>query len=99
AKADQAIVISTHAPSDAAFGAQFTVAATGGGSGNAVTYGSSGSCTNSGATFTITSSTGECTVAYNQAGNTNYNAAPQLTENVNGKKADQTIQITTGAPS
>src|SRR5205085_7996480 len=36
-KADQAILISTHAPTDANYGDQFTVAATGGGSGNAVT--------------------------------------------------------------
>jgi hypothetical protein len=98
-KASQAIVINTHAPASAGFGAQFTVAATGGGSGNAVTYGSSGSCTNTGATFTITASTGTCTVSYDQAGNTNYNAAPELTESVNGTKADQTIAISTHAPA
>jgi hypothetical protein len=97
-KADQAILISTHAPTDANYGDQFTVAATGGGSGNAVTYGSSGACTNTGATFTITSGTGLCTVTYNQAGNTDYNDAPQLTENVNGHKVNQAIQITTHAP-
>jgi hypothetical protein len=98
-KANQAILVSIHAPTDANYGDQFTVAASGGGSGNAVTYGSSGSCTNVGATFTITSSSGQCTVTYNQAGNTDYNAAPQLTDTVNGHKANQAIQITTHAPS
>jgi hypothetical protein len=98
-KASQTILISTHAPTDANYGDQFTVAATGGGSGNAVTYGSSGSCSNAGATFTIISSSGQCTVSYNQAGNTNYNAAPQVTDTVNGHKANQTIQITTHAPA
>jgi hypothetical protein len=98
-KAAQAIVISTHAPANAAFGGQFTVAATGGGSGNPVTYGSSGSCTHAGATFTITISSGQCTVTYDQAGTTNYNAAPQLTELVTAQKANQTVQITTHAPA
>ena len=98
AQANQAIVISTHAPSSAAVDDQFTVAATGGGSGNAVAYGSSGSCTNAGATYTITS-TGTCTVTYDQAGNANYNAAPQLTESVNSSKANQTIHVTTHAPA
>ena len=97
-KAGQAILISIHAPTDAAFGDHFTVGATGGASGNAVTYGSSGSCTNTGADYTMTG-TAQCTVTYDQAGSTNYNAAPQLTETVNGKKADQTIQITTHAPA
>jgi hypothetical protein len=97
-KADQAIVITTHAPSDASFGDQFTVAATGGGSGNAVTYSSSGACSNIGDTFTITGPSA-CNVMYDEAGNTNYNDAPELTETVNGHKADQTISITTHAPS
>ena len=61
----------------------FTVAATGGGSGNAVTFSSSGACSNTGATFTMTSGTGTCSVKYDQAGDANYNAAPQVTETVN----------------
>ena len=79
-KADQTILITTHAPASAAYGTHFTVAATGGGSANPVTYGSSGSCTNTGADFTMTSGTGTCTVTYDQAGSSNYNAAPQKTE-------------------
>src|SRR5258706_5558108 len=79
-KAAQTITVGTHAPASATFNSQFTVAATGGGSGNPVTYSSSGVCTNSGATFTMTSGTGTCTVKYDQAGDTNYNAATQVTE-------------------
>ena len=35
--------------------------------------------------------TGTCIVQYNQAGDTNYNAAPQVTNNVTATKANQTI--------
>ena len=98
-KADQAIQVTTGAPSSAVYGTDFTVAATGGGSGNSVTFGSSGACTNSGASFTMTSGTGTCTVTFDQAGNTNYNAAPQQTESVTAEKADQTIDVTTAAPA
>src|SRR5207249_25383 len=98
-KADQTITVTTHAPGSAVFGTSFNVAATGGGSGNPVTFSSSGSCSNVGATFTMTSGTGTCTVKYDQAGNGNYNAAPQVTETVNAQKADQTITITAHAPA
>ncbi len=92
----QAIVISTHAPTNATYGDQFTVAATGGASGNPVTYGSSGSCSNTGANFTMIGS-GQCTVTYDQAGNTDYSAAPELTDIVTGQKANQTITFATPA--
>jgi hypothetical protein len=39
----------------------------------------------------MTSGTGTCTVNYDQAGNTNYNPAPQVTESVSAQKANQTI--------
>ena len=39
----------------------------------------------------MTSGTGTCTVNYDQAGNANYNAAPQVTESVTAQKASQTI--------
>jgi hypothetical protein len=47
-----------------------------------VTFISSGACTNSGATYTITGGTGTCSVIANQAGNSNYSAAPQVTKTV-----------------
>ncbi len=97
--ASQTIAFTTSAPASAAYSGSFTVAATGGGSGNAVTFTSSGSCSNSGATYTMTSGTGACSVIANQAGNTNYLAATQVTETVNATPASQTITFTTNAPA
>ena len=98
-KAAQAINVTTHAPASAVFNTSFSVAATGGASGNAVTFSSAGACSNTGATFTMTSGTGTCSVKYDQAGDSNYNAAPQVVETVNAQKADQTINVTTHAPA
>jgi probable HAF family extracellular repeat protein len=96
--ASQSITVDTHAPANAAYNAQFTVAAHAS-SGLAVTYSSSGACTNSGATFTMSSGTGTCNVMFNQAGNSNYNAAGQITEMVTAQKANQTITVNTHAPA
>ncbi|HSS80901.1 MAG TPA: carboxypeptidase regulatory-like domain-containing protein [Gaiellaceae bacterium] len=98
-KASQVINVTQHAPASAVFNTSFSVAATGGGSGNPVTFSSSGSCSTTGATFTITSGTGTCSVKYDQAGDANYNAAPQVTETVNAQKAAQSINVTTHAPA
>jgi hypothetical protein len=89
-KASQAITITTHAPPTAVYRASFSVAVTGGRSGNPVTFSSSGACTNSGVAFTITSGTGTCAVAYDQAGDANYSAA-HAAESVAAQKAGQTI--------
>ena len=90
---NQTITVTTSAPSSADYHSQFTVAATAT-SGLPVTYSSSGVCTNSGSTFTMTSGTGTCTVKYDQAGDGNYNPAPQVTESVTVEKASQTISFT-----
>jgi len=90
--ANQTITVNPHAPANAAYNSQFTVAATAS-SGLDVTYSSAGACTNTGATFMMTSGTGTCTVKYDQAGNANYNAAPQVTENVTAQKASATITL------
>jgi len=97
-KANQTITVNTHAPANATFNSSFTVAATSS-SGLAVAYSSAGACTNVGATFTMTSGAGTCTVKYDQAGNTNFNAAPQVTESVTAQKASQSITINTHAPA
>jgi hypothetical protein len=81
--ASQAITFTKSPPASAAYNSTFTVAAAGGASGNAVTFTSSGVCSNAGATYTMTNSTGTCSVIANQAGNTNYSAAPQVTKTVN----------------
>jgi hypothetical protein len=94
----QTITFTTNAPSSAVYNTTFTVAATGGGSGNPVTFTSSGVCTNVGATYTMTSGTGSCSVIANQAGNSQYAAAPQVTETVNAALATQTISVSQPAP-
>jgi hypothetical protein len=91
-KANQAITVNTHAPVNAIFNSQFTVAATAS-SGLAISYASSGACTNTGATYTLTSGTGTCTVKYDQAGDTNFNATSQVTENVGAQKESATIAL------
>ena len=98
-KADQAITVTTHAPASAVYNTGFSVAATGGGSGNPVTFSSSGGCTNTGGSFTMTSGTAACSVKYDQAGNANYSAAPTVTETVTATKAAQAISVTTHAPA
>src|SRR2546430_10972152 len=47
----------------------------------------------------MTGGTSACSVKYDQAGDSNYSAAPQVTETVNAQKADQTIPVTTSAPA
>jgi MBG domain (YGX type) len=91
AKADQTISISTSAPASKVYGGSFTVAGTGGGSGNPVAFSSTGACNNSGAVFTMTGGTGSCVVHYNQDGDANYNPAPELTETVAAEKAGLTV--------
>ena len=92
--ASQTITFTTNAPSSAVYGSNFTVAATAS-SGLAVAYTSSGGCTNSGATYTMTSGTTACSVKANQAGNTNWAAATQVTQTTNATQASQIITFTT----
>src|SRR5262249_6881880 len=68
--------------------------ATGGGSGNAVTFAASGNCTVSGVTVHITGG-GSCTITASQAGNDNYNAAPDVPQTFSIAKANQTITFGT----
>src|SRR5882724_7678673 len=97
-KANQTITVSTPAPASAVYNTSFTVAATASSS-LAVSYSSSGVCSNAGATFTMTSGTGTCTVKFDQAGDSNYNAATEITESVTAQKANQTITVSTPAPA
>jgi hypothetical protein len=96
--ASQTITFAQSAPASAPYNDSFTVAATGGGSGNPVTFTSSGACSNNGATFTITSPTGACKVTANQAGTSNYQAAPAVIETTTAVKATQTATLT-GPPA
>jgi len=91
-KASQTINVNTHAPGTATYNTNFTVAATAT-SGLTVVPSSAGVCSNVGLTFTMTGGTGACTVKYDQAGDSNYNAAAQVTESVTAQKASQTINF------
>ncbi len=82
-KAEQIITVTTHAPASATNGLLFTVAATGGASGNPIVYSAFGGCTNIGPSFLVNSDTTACAVMYDQAESANYNAAPRITEFVN----------------
>jgi hypothetical protein len=95
----QTIAFTTNPPASAAYKSSFTVAATGGASGNTVTFTSSGPCSNSGATYTMTSGTGTCSVIANQAGNSNYAAATQVTKTATAAMVAQTITFTTNPPA
>ena len=91
--ADQTIQVTTAAPTSAAFNSTFNVAATAS-SGFAVAIATTGGCNGSGsgsATITMTSGTTACVVHYNQSGNGNYNAAPEVTASVTALKTTQTI--------
>jgi hypothetical protein len=99
AQTAQAITFTTAPPQSAAYGSSFTVAATGGGSGNPVVFTSAGGCTNSGATYTMTSATTACSVIANQAGNTDYLAAPQVTYSVSATLATTSINVMSVSPS
>jgi hypothetical protein len=92
-KANQTITVTLFAPGSAVYNTSFSVAATGGGSGNPVTFSSAGVCINSGDTFTMTSGAGTCSVKFDQAGNANYNDATQVVESVTAQKASQTIDF------
>ncbi len=78
----------------------FTVAATGGASGNPVTFTAQGVCGSSGAngaTITLTGAPGICTISANQAGNANYLAAPPVQQSFNVSLPSYTVAPSAGA--
>ena len=93
----QAILLSG-VPASAVYGSMFTVGATGGASGNPIMFSSAGGCTNLGATYTMMSGTTPCSVIANQSGNSNYQAAQQVSQSVNATPAAQNIMLT-GVPT
>jgi hypothetical protein len=97
-QASQTITVTTAAPANAAYGTQFTVAATAS-SGLPVTYSSGGGCSNAGATFTMTSSSVSCSVKFDQTGNVNFAAAPQIIQTVAAGKSTPTITAWPAATS
>jgi len=99
ANAAQSITFTSTPPSPALTGGTYTVAATGGASGNAVTFSSltASICTVSGSTVSLVA-VGSCTVAADQAAGNGYAAAPQVTQ-VFTISATQSITFTSTPPS
>jgi MBG domain (YGX type)/Bacterial Ig-like domain (group 3)/Carboxypeptidase regulatory-like domain len=92
AKANQ--TISFNALADKTFGdSDFSVSATGGGSGNPVTFTGTGNCTVSGNNVHITGA-GSCTVIAAQSGNNNYNPAADVSRTFGIAKATSTTIVT-----
>ncbi len=100
----QTITVTEAAPASAVINNTFNVAATAS-SGLPVSIAASGACSGAGsgsATITMTAATGTCTVAYNQAGNSTYAAATQVTNTTAATSAQptaQTITVTEAAPA
>ncbi|HST28884.1 MAG TPA: Ig-like domain-containing protein, partial [Rudaea sp.] len=102
AKGNQTISFTSTAPVSAQFnGATYTVAATAT-SGLAVTFTIDASATSvcaiAGSTVSFIGA-GTCVIDANQAGDANYNAAPQAQQSFAVAKADQTISFTSTPPS
>jgi uncharacterized protein YodC (DUF2158 family) len=102
AKGDQTITFTSTAPAGAKVGGPtYTVTATAS-SGLAVTFtidaSASSVCTISGSTVSFIG-VGTCVIDANQAGNANYNAAPQVQQSFPVAKGDQTITFTSPAPA
>ncbi len=80
-KASQTINFTSAAPTNASDGGTYTPTATGGDSGNPIIFGASGACSYDSGTGLVTmSGTGNCTVTADQAGNTNYQTADQVSQ-------------------
>src|SRR4029077_63957 len=98
AKANQTITFPNPGPVTYSPGGTFALGATSS-SGLTVTYTSSttGVCTVAGSTVTIVTA-GTCTIKADKAGNTNYNAAPQVGDDITISKAGQTITFPNPGP-
>jgi PKD domain len=102
-KRSQAIAFTSHPPTNASVGGPtYEVAATGGASGNPVTFtvdpASGGVCSVFATTVSFTGA-GTCTIDANQAGNSEYEAAPQAQQSITVGKVSQVIKFTSSPPS
>ena len=105
AKAAQAIIFTSTIPMNATVGGSYTVSATGGASGDAVVFATTstgvctvGTSTANSATVTFTGA-GACVVEADQAGNTGYSAAPEVTQSTTVAQGSQAITFTSTIPT
>jgi hypothetical protein len=99
----QAITFTSTPPASPTVGGPaYVVTATGGGSGNPVTFTidatATSVCSITGASVSFLT-TGTCVIDADQAGNANYNAAPQAMQSFAVGKSNQTITFTSTAPA
>ena len=99
----QVITFTSSVPSPPIVGGSYVVSATGGASGNPVTFSidatsTAGACTIDDATVSLLA-IGTCVIDANQAGNANYQAAPQVQQTVSIVLAGQVITFTSSVPS
>jgi hypothetical protein len=99
-KGDQVITNFAATPANGSVEQTSELSATGGNSTQPVVFASTTStkCTVAGSTVTFLAS-GTCTVSANQAGDDNYNAAPEVTLNIGVDKTDQTITDFAATPN
>lgn len=93
-KATQTISVTQSAQANAVFGETFAVSASAS-SNLPVDITTSGGCTNVLDSVTMTSGTTACVVHYNQVGDGNYEAAPEIIETTTANKKAQTITFAT----
>jgi len=90
--ATNTVTFTSPPPASAEYGASFTVAASGLGTG-AITYTSDGVvCANSGATYTMIAGSGTCTVTATQAADTNYQSG-SMSGSVVARNAISTLSV------
>lgn len=99
AQTTQTITI-TSSPSAPTVGGSYLITATGGASGNPVLFSTAtpGVCTVSGATASFVHA-GTCTIQADQAGNSEYDPAPQVQQTFPVARASQVVTFTSTAPS
>jgi large repetitive protein len=102
---EQTIKFTSTPPNPARVNGTYEVTATGGASGNPVTFSldvASEGCELKGSTvhfLATTVSPGKCTIDANQAGNSQYSAAPTATQPIEIKPATQAVKFTTTPPA
>ena len=97
----QAVTFTSTTPADATVGGTpYSVTATGGASGNPVTFSSKAPsvCTITGTTVSFVG-VGTCTVDADQAGNANYDSAPEVSQSFSVGQGSQAITFTSTQPA
>ena len=95
-QAGQAITFTTPAPEARNTTDSFTVAATGGASGNAIDFHQRGSLHELRRNLHHDEGTGNCSVIANQAGNANYSAAPERHRNESATDSNGSVSVASG---